>query len=409
MRTLLIADDERTIREGIANAINWKNVGVSRVLLASDGMEAVKMIENEQPDIAIVDIIMPELTGMEVISHFRDVREKPEFVVLSGYGEFDYAQQAIRNNVRSYLLKPCDTKEISDTIRTIIQNLEEKSASEEERLLLEDNLKQLMPQAKEKLLRDFLTGRMKKQSDLDLFCRLFDHGCKQLQMVLFCSEPSEHGFGLEEIRAAVDSASALFGWYFSMIAGDCVVLVFDVEKCDPIKAVINQIGAKVCERGVKKVCAVLSSRGELRSMKEIYREALQIIRQPLHHSQRENRTVTIIDAADYHQSSVVQKVILYVKENVGNRNITLSYIATNVLYMNADYLGRLFKKECGMKFSEYLMLTRLEMARELLGTIDDIRIYELAYRLGFGDDTAYFSKMFQRHTGFLPSEYRLKS
>ena len=120
MRKLLIADDERTIREGMAKSIDWKAIGISSVILAADGREAVKVIEKHNPDIAIVDIIMPELTGLEVISHFSDMADKPEFVILSGYDEFSYAKEAIRNNVKDYLIKPCDTSELTATIQKLL-------------------------------------------------------------------------------------------------------------------------------------------------------------------------------------------------------------------------------------------------------------------------------------------------
>ena len=71
MRTLLIADDERTIREGIAGSIDWNSLGISRVLLASNGKEAYKAIKREKPDIVLIDIVMPEMTGSKYLRSGR--------------------------------------------------------------------------------------------------------------------------------------------------------------------------------------------------------------------------------------------------------------------------------------------------------------------------------------------------
>ena len=77
MIKLLIADDERTIREGIAHSIDWESLGISRVFLAADGREAWELIEREQPDIVIIDIVMPEMTGIEVIAKFDGLANLP--------------------------------------------------------------------------------------------------------------------------------------------------------------------------------------------------------------------------------------------------------------------------------------------------------------------------------------------
>ncbi len=123
MKKLLIADDERTIREGIAKAVDWEALGISEILLASDGKAAYEMIVSQSPDIVIIDIKMPEMTGIEVISQVKQRGDGPEFIIISGYGEFDYAREALRNNVRNYILKPCSIGEIIDSVRKSSKSL----------------------------------------------------------------------------------------------------------------------------------------------------------------------------------------------------------------------------------------------------------------------------------------------
>ncbi len=98
------------------------------MILAADGAEAFQSIESERPDIAIVDIVMPEMTGIELISAFRDDAEAPEFLIVSGHDEFGYAQQAIRYNVHDYLLKPCDPLEMEESIRRALEKIERRQA-----------------------------------------------------------------------------------------------------------------------------------------------------------------------------------------------------------------------------------------------------------------------------------------
>ena len=74
--------------------------------------------------------------------------------------------------------------------------------------------------------------------------------------------------------------------------------------------------------------------------------------------------------------------------------------------MNVDYLGKIFKKETGENFTQYVMRNRIETARQLLKDRPDYRTFEIAERSGFGDNPQYFSQVFKKYTGLTPSEYR---
>lgn len=103
-------------------------------------------------------------------------------------------------------------------------------------------------------------------------------------------------------------------------------------------------------------------------------------------------------------SSVVRKVIDTIAEHLGNSGLSLNWLA-NEMFMNADYLGKLFKRETGENFSNYVMKTRIQRATELIAREGDIKIFELAERLGFGDNPQYFSQVFKKYVGLTPSEY----
>ena len=77
-------------------------------------------------------------------------------------------------------------------------------------------------------------------------------------------------------------------------------------------------------------------------------------------------------------SSIIRKVIEIVQMNVSNPELSLSGVANKMLYMNADYLGKLFKKETGEKFSNYVTKARMDKAIELIGEMEDVKVFELA-------------------------------
>lgn len=104
-------------------------------------------------------------------------------------------------------------------------------------------------------------------------------------------------------------------------------------------------------------------------------------------------------------SAVIQKMIDLVKDNLGNADLSLKWVA-NKVFMNADYLGKLFKQETGKKFSNYVTEVRIKKAIEQIQSMDDVKVFTIAEAIGFGDNPQYFSQVFKKITGYSPSEYK---
>ncbi|MGP4040639.1 response regulator transcription factor [Gracilibacillus sp. D59] len=103
-------------------------------------------------------------------------------------------------------------------------------------------------------------------------------------------------------------------------------------------------------------------------------------------------------------SKVVRQMLTCIEEEIENPELSLQWLANNCLYMNADYLGKTFKKEIGQRFSSYVTNARINKAVEIIEAEQDIKVFELAERLGFGNNPQYFSQIFKRMKGFTPSE-----
>ena len=121
MLKLIIADDERMIRESISTIIDWSSLGIELIGLCSDGIEAYNMILDECPDIVLTDIRMPGLSGLELIERISQTDLNIQFILLSGFGEFEYAKQAMRYRVHHYLLKPCNEEQIIESMQDVIR------------------------------------------------------------------------------------------------------------------------------------------------------------------------------------------------------------------------------------------------------------------------------------------------
>ena len=113
---LLIADDEIQIREGLSEGIDWGKLGIDKVLTAENGLDALEACRAEKPEILITDVRMPGIDGLELSRRAAQLYAPVRVIVLSGYSEFRYAQEALKLGAADYLLKPIDIGELEDKV-----------------------------------------------------------------------------------------------------------------------------------------------------------------------------------------------------------------------------------------------------------------------------------------------------
>lgn len=133
----ILVDDEVFTRKGLIKLIDWEACGFRIVAEGDNGEDALELIRSIRPDLVITDIRMPILDGLELIRQtVRDPGASPAFILISGYDDFKYAQQAVRYGVHDFILKPIDEGEFSDTLRRLGRRLrQEREAKEREERL----------------------------------------------------------------------------------------------------------------------------------------------------------------------------------------------------------------------------------------------------------------------------------
>lgn len=127
MLRLMIVDDEETIRNALSHMIDYESIGYKVIAAAKNGMEAFDIICDEYPDVVITDIKMPILNGLELIQRANTLNAGMDYIILSGYGEFEYAKQAMQYGVKHFLLKPTDNEELVEALIEIAKEREVKA------------------------------------------------------------------------------------------------------------------------------------------------------------------------------------------------------------------------------------------------------------------------------------------
>ena len=126
--TVIVADDEDELREAVCAMVPWQEYGFKLLGSATNGLDALQMVEQYEPDLLLTDIRMPFISGIELARHVREVRPATNIAFLSGYDDFEYAKQAIQYNIISYMLKPITLEGMTTELRSIRKKIDAQFA-----------------------------------------------------------------------------------------------------------------------------------------------------------------------------------------------------------------------------------------------------------------------------------------
>ncbi len=142
MYKVIIIDDEPIIVEGLTKSIPWQRWNCEVVGSALNGIEGLAIIDQLRPDIVITDISMPQMDGLAMIASLKSQYETIEITILTGYRDFEYAQQAVRLGVTRLLLKPSKMDELEEAIEGMTANLKRHPAVDDVYRRMEAGLQQ---------------------------------------------------------------------------------------------------------------------------------------------------------------------------------------------------------------------------------------------------------------------------
>src|SRR5262249_20315947 len=118
---ILIADDESLARTTLRSILHQWQMPLETLEDAPNGEEMVELVRRHTPDIVFVDIRMPKLDGLEAIKRAKALAPDAQWLILTGFSEFTYAQEALRIGVSDYLLKPVDPSEVRRVVARVIE------------------------------------------------------------------------------------------------------------------------------------------------------------------------------------------------------------------------------------------------------------------------------------------------
>src|SRR5690625_394723 len=383
---VLIADDELIIREGIKDAIDWGTFNMETVGEAEDGEEAVELALVHSIDILLIDINMPIKNGIEAMKEIREKLPNCKIIVISGYDDFQYAQEAIKVNVEEYLLKPIHPNKLEEIVTKISKDLErdkiEENYIEQINQLMRDN-----NQVRKTFLQEWIYSDM-EEIEIKNHLEILSYPVKIPYSFVVFRLPNEG----DPFKRLTNEGDNLYSYLRSNI--DLTITAVHVQDYKWL-TLINWGEENVHQFFMDVQKTIKGKLGE--SILGRYAKMDTFYISKLHHKLRkELNKLTAI-------SPLVKETLEYIEKNYTNQDLNLNEIAQQ-LHVTSVYLSKLIKKELGFSFVQIITSLRLKAAKHYLKN-SSLSIKEIAEKCGY-DSQHYFSSVFKKSSDMSPKQYR---
>ncbi len=142
---IMLADDEGIVIDSLKFIIEKEFGDSCRIEYAKTGRSVIELAETYRPDIAIMDIQMPGINGIEAMREIRENNHSVIFIVMSAYDKFDYAKEAIKLGVLEYITKPMEKTRIVAALKRAMEQINKERTKRSNDLMIRENLETVMP------------------------------------------------------------------------------------------------------------------------------------------------------------------------------------------------------------------------------------------------------------------------
>ncbi|WP_122629025.1 response regulator transcription factor [Lucifera butyrica] len=396
MWKVLIADDEPKIRRGLKGSLNWQDLDMEVVGEAADGEMAFDMANQLKPDILLLDICMPFLNGLQLVEQLRSSLENCMIIVITGYDEFAYAQQAVKLKVFDYLLKPVAKEQLMAVLTKAHSELALLHSKSRYINWADRQMKQNGGVLKESVFKQWITGLPAAEA-LEQLRYLGVQFSSVTGMILIKVIPKLNRSELIKewdgplLLFAVQNviADLLSDWQPSEIFkdnADNFVILAPIHNY-PAWLDLGSIFQQTVENRLKHI--IITGQKQIEDIDtdvpEVYKELVAAV------AVQENCTPVVLLCRQH------------IEMNYFKEELSLQEVA-KTLQISPTYLSRLLKQETGISFVDYLTHVRVKKAIQLMND-PMIKLYEIAERVGYSSQH-YFSTAFKKALGISPQEYR---
>ncbi|MDG5854590.1 response regulator transcription factor [Clostridium beijerinckii] len=438
MMKILIADDEKYDRETVKHIIKENFLGELEIYEAKNGREAIELSESIRPDIVIIDIKMPGIDGIQALKEMTATLPNLYSIILTAYDYFDFALEAVKINVKEYLLKPFTKEEIIEKIAVGIKWVKKEQEKRKSEIKDKEKIYTLLP-VLENQLSDLIINDKLKGVDYGMYLQCLDMSfMNSYAMVISIKDK----YAYKDIsRSERDQIRIKIGEYVKEYINrryKCIgnyvfyeeltyFIQIDNEETEDFKSLEIDLAFNL-RREIKKRfnISIRAGLGEIfdsvEQIVESYRQAMKCL---VYNS--DNVNIIYIDDIEGKlmndsfsvgisgdtklgknknsnkiKMKLFESVKQFIRENI-ETELELEKLASN-FGLSVYYFSRTFKEVTGINFSEYVNKCRIDVAKELLST-GEMNVKEVCYKVGYNDPN-YFSKVFKKYEGVSPANFK---
>ncbi|MCR8645172.1 response regulator [Paenibacillus sp. N1-5-1-14] len=382
---ILVVDDEKVIREGVKRTIQQAFTHM-QVYTAGSAEEALDVFRNESIQLVFLDIMMPGVSGLELMSAMRKTHHAIKWVVISAYSDFKFAQEALRLGALDYILKPIGKEKLREVISTIEYELESVKAKASDTGILDHHLKYMREAVFQRWIHGLDIGRYdisKLQKSFTSFHLIFVRIGSKVQ------ELNVKHFIIENVLTELVETR-----------GHGFVASFDRNSLLGVVAVQEGVTIRQFEEEIRehlgkylKVPYELLTSPLLWDFEAIPSEVRKF-------QQGEVSSINYLSMGK--NEDMIDIAVQYIKNNF-QENLSLEKVAS-VVYLNPIYFSQLFKQKTGIGYKDYVIQLRLEQAKRLLAN-PNLKITDVAGQIGY-HDIRHFTQVFRKKYQITPSQFR---
>ena len=449
---IVIADDEKLIRESIRYLLNEIGIADEAIYDVDNGEALLSICEKIPVDLALVDVRMPQMNGLDAIRKCKSIRPEAQYYILSGFDEFKYAQEAVRLGVCDYLLKPVNKSQLEIILDQTITKQEEKRKQTREHLkylvneMLESSNEVTFPTPvksyyvtidifpESTFIENRLYGLL---ADMTYVEKSYGDG-KLIFLFESASDPAGRSATIQSFIQSLLTDKTVFELHTFTESRDFRKEMNRIQKISQLRLITGIH----CFHNENKAEADCSEADRLLAstaceLLRAYRERnydyyvsccrkLQSISEQKDCSPKNVSAVTRNLAAIFHRSAgeMDYPVLLSLADSLLVTNNSKSMITSiaikymevhyaeslsidsmaSLLSITPSYFSYAFHKEVGKTFIQYLTDLRIQGSKKLI-VESSLTISEIAQKVGYYN-VSYFIRKFVQETGITPAEYR---
>ncbi len=404
MYKLLIADDEPLERQAIRFFIENSQLEIGEIFESKNGTTTVQIAMAEQPNILILDIKMPGLTGLEAMERIISVNKKCKVIISTAYNYFDYAVKALQMNAIDFLVKPVKKELLISVLNKAIDQLDDENSTERRKLKLDEVIQVLG----NKILGELVLGRIDDETLYYLDAIGVDSNtCGQVFIVQMGKDVTSKK--MQQIQSILrkDLSDAGYQSITKINHRNLSLIVFSPKHplIPKIPAAVKTIISSIFRD--LRMSYTFGSGGifdDISGIEQSYSDAYRSVCNILENeSPRDERFHSWgFGLGKQNIPPEIQTVCNYMMAHYQEK-ITLDNIADVVKY-SKYHISRLFKQYMNITIVDYLIRLRIKKAKELL--LDgNYSIKQISYQVGYSDPN-YFTWAFKKQEGISPAKYR---